>query len=711
MRQKAKNEDLVLGLCASDTEQRLKSLRAIKNSVIGNRREKSKYISLLPQILTILNEDRDPNVLIQAAYAVGSIATLAEGAKAVVELHGIPKLMVALSNGDFRVVEAVMRALKLLFKNLEEPLVDVYAMQKLLTHFIDMLYPPHSPSIRESAATIIARCCKINSLQKAEVVAAGVTLPLVDLLFDGQHMGLIEASLTALGALTEDSPVACSAVLDARQHDVVGRLLALSKSLLPPQPRFMACVVLTNLARCCVSSSRVIDTESIENAVLPSLVSFLKEPSIGHLALPCLHLMLRFSPGLQSTASDAEIIPHLVSMLTSLDTTNEEGRASALSTVGLLCENVEEHRQKFVDCGGLPIVAAGLMDTSVKVQGAACGCLRSLSRSTLLLRHTFGTISSVAGPLLRLSKSSDHSLATLAVATLANMAVEYSVLKEHLLSLGGIAEFVSLTASPHRKLRLLGVWALSSVAYMAPPRVKASLMSQLPWETVESLLLEDSAMREKGILLLRNLVHRYNDNTMSVMTWSNGNLLSRVLAAVSPSCSSTLREQALYVAVNIAASNYANKDAVIDSGWGLALNDALTCASDAVREAAVWLVINLTWQDGDSRNDDKGAGHRRAVLKSLDVIELLTDMSTRDPCMAVRERATFFLSYFENREGDGVRRGWTSEGEGEGGDTVPPLRSESSSEEMDDDGDDDNDDDHDDDDDVPTVEVDVEIAW
>jgi hypothetical protein len=181
MRQKAKNEDLVLGLCASDTEQRLKSLRVIKNSVIGNRREKSKYISLLPQIVAILNEDRDPNVLIQAAYAVGSIATLAEGAKAVVELHGIPKLMVALSNGDFRVVEAVMRALKLLFKNLEEPLVDVYGMQKLLTQFIDMLYPPHSPSIRESAATIIARCCKINSSQKAEVVAAGVTLPLVEL--------------------------------------------------------------------------------------------------------------------------------------------------------------------------------------------------------------------------------------------------------------------------------------------------------------------------------------------------------------------------------------------------------------------------------------------------------------------------------------------------------------------------------------------------
>ena len=116
MKERLRAEELAGGLAASDPDARLKSLRAIKNSVIGNKREKTKHLSYLPLILDILSTDSDPSVLIQAAQAVGSFATAPDGAKEVVGQGGVPKLLKALRNSDPRVIEASVRALKLLYK-------------------------------------------------------------------------------------------------------------------------------------------------------------------------------------------------------------------------------------------------------------------------------------------------------------------------------------------------------------------------------------------------------------------------------------------------------------------------------------------------------------------------------------------------------------------------------------------------------------------
>ena len=54
---------------------------------------------------------------------------------------------------------------------------------------------------------------------------------------------------------------------------------------------------------------------------------------------------------------------------------------------------------------------------------------------------------------------------------LANMAVDFSAVKEQLLRHDGIARFAALADSLTPALRLQGVWGLSSVAYMSSQEV------------------------------------------------------------------------------------------------------------------------------------------------------------------------------------------------------------------------------------------------
>ncbi len=78
----------------------------------------------------------------------------------------------------------------------------------------------------------------------------------------------------------------------------------------------------------------------------------------------------------------------------------------------------------------------------------------------------------MAAPLLALAAESDAEVAAQAVGTLANMAVDFSAVKEQLLAHDGVARFAALADSKQAQLRLHGVWGLSSVAYMATPEVR-----------------------------------------------------------------------------------------------------------------------------------------------------------------------------------------------------------------------------------------------
>ena len=131
----ASQADLVAKLGAADSEARLHAIRDVKNQIIGNKSRKLSYIKLgaVPRIVELLaSADAELPVRIQCAATVGSFAYgLKAGLTAVLESGGVTQLIQMLSSLDERVVEAGVRALKMVYQ----------------VRFIDMFFYLFCPSL------------------------------------------------------------------------------------------------------------------------------------------------------------------------------------------------------------------------------------------------------------------------------------------------------------------------------------------------------------------------------------------------------------------------------------------------------------------------------------------------------------------------------------------------------------------------------------
>eukprot|EP00878_Enallax_costatus_P028536 GHUV01030827.1.p1 GENE.GHUV01030827.1~~GHUV01030827.1.p1 ORF type:complete len:286 (+),score=23.15 GHUV01030827.1:117-974(+) len=102
---------------SSEYASRLKAIREIKNSVIGNRFKKLQYLHVLPELHSLVSSSPDNELRVQALAAIGSIAYgVEEGVKAIVECNGVDNLVQALTQDDPRVVVAAARSLKLVYQ-------------------------------------------------------------------------------------------------------------------------------------------------------------------------------------------------------------------------------------------------------------------------------------------------------------------------------------------------------------------------------------------------------------------------------------------------------------------------------------------------------------------------------------------------------------------------------------------------------------------
>ena len=107
-------------LSAADSESKLHAIRDVKNQIIGNKSRKLSYIKLgaVPRVVELLaSPDAECGVRIQCAQTVGSFAYGVDaGIKAVLDSGGVTQLLQTLCSLDERVVEAGVRALKMVYK-------------------------------------------------------------------------------------------------------------------------------------------------------------------------------------------------------------------------------------------------------------------------------------------------------------------------------------------------------------------------------------------------------------------------------------------------------------------------------------------------------------------------------------------------------------------------------------------------------------------
>lgn len=133
----AKQQEVLDKLRSGDRSTKLKAVRDIKNQIIGNKSKKLSYIKLqaVPQVVACLHDRADALLLIQSAAAVGSFAyDLEAGSLAVIASDGVKYLLYAISSQDDSVVQAALRALKLVWQ------VSVASITRLVTG----LYPAAS---------------------------------------------------------------------------------------------------------------------------------------------------------------------------------------------------------------------------------------------------------------------------------------------------------------------------------------------------------------------------------------------------------------------------------------------------------------------------------------------------------------------------------------------------------------------------------------
>ncbi|KAI8088850.1 uncharacterized protein BX664DRAFT_122539 [Halteromyces radiatus] len=147
----SKYEESVKELICSDESRRLKALRFIKNSVIGNKTKKELYIRLgvvdrLVEYLTLPDTDAVYPLKIQAVTILGSIAYgKDENVVSVVASGAIGPLLDSLEipqdipiteaiNRKRKLLEASTRALKAIFSSSSAYKDDIFKVRIVLLH-------------------------------------------------------------------------------------------------------------------------------------------------------------------------------------------------------------------------------------------------------------------------------------------------------------------------------------------------------------------------------------------------------------------------------------------------------------------------------------------------------------------------------------------------------------------------------------------------
>ncbi len=108
---------MLSGLTSKEAEERLKTLRSIKHAVIGNKAKKAHFIKegAVKLVLALLLEGSDVEEQVHCAATLGSLACNSDGATQLRDNGGVDGLVAMLSSPDAKVMEACMRALKLIY--------------------------------------------------------------------------------------------------------------------------------------------------------------------------------------------------------------------------------------------------------------------------------------------------------------------------------------------------------------------------------------------------------------------------------------------------------------------------------------------------------------------------------------------------------------------------------------------------------------------
>ncbi|KAL4786743.1 armadillo-type protein [Aspergillus varians] len=131
---------------------------------------------------------------------------------------------------------------------------------------------------------------------------------------------------------------------------------------------------------------------------------------------------------------------------------------------------------------------------------AACGAVRMLTRSVSVLRTSL-IDAGVSTPLFVLVRHPDIEVQIAATSVICNLALDFSPMKEAIISAEVLPILCEHAHSPNTKLRIESLWALKHVSYNSKNDVKIKIIEGLGPEWIKQVVTQDptSFLSKRGL--------------------------------------------------------------------------------------------------------------------------------------------------------------------------------------------------------------------
>ncbi|KAG8389000.1 hypothetical protein BUALT_Bualt02G0183900 [Buddleja alternifolia] len=647
-------EDLIGRLNSTHTpyEAKLKALRDLKNQIIGNRTKKQVFLKLgaVPSVVSILsaassedsaqggggdNREFRDSMLIQSAAAIGSFACgLDAGVKAVLDAGAFSLLFSLISHLNEKVADAGARSLKLIYQSKLAPKYDF--LQEKNMEFLLYLLNSKNENVSGLAASIITHSCQ-TTVEQLALSEAGVIKRLVSLL--GGSLIQRDASLESLAAVVKENSEVASKFMGPENGRALNVVIELMKDKYP-RTRLLACMCLICTRN---TSSSYLRDSGIQNKLVLVLLELLDDPGqVGDEAPFVLSSLITEKEDMQKIAFDENVVDKLCEHLRA-GTFQAKRLQGLFLALGDLCSKLECCRDRVIELQVLNFVTEALAHDSAEVRGAACTCLKNVSRSVKKLSAGQFMNEAVAVPLVQLLCDTSTSVQVAALGAISNVVVDFMPHKSLFIQCGGVKQLVQLSKSMESAIRVNAVWALKNLTFLVNNKCKDEIFSELTSTTLISLLSDpEASVQEQAFALIRNLV----DGSLYSIEYvfgEDGLLLHAIGKQLRSTSQIDVQIQVMYTLSNVASGNECHKEAVMNQLLPQAGNDTetllikfLQSTDSRLRTATIWALINLTFPSSP------GTSSRVTELKNAGIISQLKNMDN-DPCLDVKLRAKMAL--------------------------------------------------------------------
>lgn len=620
--------DWVQDLSFDDHAVRYQTVRNIRNSLIGMKTKKIKYVQggLVERLLELLTQvDTSVEFGVEAATILGCLARGDSGnTRKILDSQAVPLLCKGVCNNDERLVMSCLLALRICFMTNQLSADLIFEDPHLVSTLVQLL--KKSPHAAECAANILQRSCK-NLRAQSLLYDADIIPALVIWLSHKQSAVLVPV----LGCLTE-LVYKNEVIADRLFKDISDDLMRLILHHKADVVRLEAATCLTKIMRALSEPSDIRKIEEKLLAVFASMCQKEKEIDVKVKAAASLAYLIEENAELQEiTSISNHLIKNVSSYFLKTSTMDKETvenmRESGFKLFAVLSSNDERIRKQIVD--STPNLVAYIheaihQEVKVSLQASALQCLLSLSRSVQQLRTTFQDVKLWEPVISALKSGTADDVISVASSVLCNLLLDFSPWKEALVDYGALEVLLALIKREEPSFRVNGVWGLMNLAYDADDLLKNKIVEEVGMDTILSLINDhhtDVAVKALGIL--RNLLTDKEKDIDKLMKVHGEQIITAITPLVlAENIEEKLKEQVLCLLSHIANGCYA-KELLLAEDLILAKVIAyITDESEQLQIASVFCVTNLM------RNDDSYAADWEVKLRELGTEKQLSILLT-----------------------------------------------------------------------------------